>query len=136
MFSRLTRYVVLLGKMIWAVCLPLIARAVASEIEQRSSDEDSKVQWHVELKQLISNFKAAAKKDLDDMAGSPKTEPGSSTRVPSSRFRESEPLSSEGSDSSKSGSTPPRPVQAKKAKKDLGRLKSLFVVRRMSGCLL
>ena len=122
--------------MIWAVCLPLIARAVASEIEQRSSDEDSKVQWHVELKQLISNFKAAAKKDLDDMAGSPKTEPGSSTRVPSSRFRESEPLSSEGSDSSKSGSTPPRPVQAKKAKKDLGRLKSLFVVRRMSGCML
>jgi len=40
-------------------------RAVQAEVTQKMNDEETKVQWAVELKQLLANSKAEAKKEFE-----------------------------------------------------------------------
>ncbi|CAK9062428.1 unnamed protein product [Durusdinium trenchii] len=77
-----------------------IRRAVASEIEQRMNDPETKLQWTVELKQMVTDFKKEAKKDLDK---EPSGRSRSSTRAPSSsgKQKKSSGDESDGSKTSK-----------------------------------
>ena len=53
-------------------------RAVAAEVEQRESDDTTKIQWNVELKQLMTEFKQKAQADLEAMSKTSLDESGRS----------------------------------------------------------
>ena len=65
----------------------LLCRAVASEIKQRGSEEETKIAWNVQLKQAMASMKEEAKKDVDSMNASfshrgKKDRSSGSTRTP------------------------------------------------------
>lgn len=49
------------------VNLPTPARAVTAEVQQRETDDESKMSWAVELKQLCENLKKEAKDDMEKL---------------------------------------------------------------------
>ena len=60
----------------------LFGRAISSEITQKTNDPETSVSFNVELKQLVTDLKAEAKKDLQNMQ-----HVGSTTREDSERSR-------------------------------------------------
>eukprot|EP00435_Cladocopium_sp_Y103_P059594 s902_g21.t1 len=78
--------------------LTSLRRAVAAEVHQRMQDEETKMSWNVELKQLCSNLRQEAKTDMDNMLkqqeGRVSTSP---TRASSSKKKEKDRKKPKGS---------------------------------------
>lgn len=65
------------------------SRAIQAEVAQKQNDEEHKVRWNVDVKQLVSELQEQAKKEFEDMAKSiPADEYEDSTTVPSSKSRQ------------------------------------------------
>ncbi len=60
-------------------------RAIQAEVHQKMNDEETKVQWAVELKQLLANSKAEAKKEFESFSKEYSHMDNESTTCPSSR---------------------------------------------------
>ena len=60
-------------------------RAVEAEVTQKMNDEETKVQWAVELKQLLTNSKTEAKKEFELFSKEYSFFDGDSTTAPPSR---------------------------------------------------
>lgn len=62
------------------------SRAIQAEVAQKQNDEENKVKWNVDVKQLVTDLQEKAQKEFEDMAKSiPADE--ESTTVPSSKSR-------------------------------------------------